>query len=195
MTNLTEVQGEIMAGNRLFGWNYGLFYSAGQGLVAKVFKSECTSHNEARKEFDNLARIRDMKDQRLNVPEPIDLVNLGSGNGLKKALCGNWIFDRRYEIYAVVMPFIKGPQLLSWERELWERYRSSTKIMVEAMAEHWIFKYDLKPLEVIGEDVSNRVFFVDTHGILFYDNPDEVERTSITESCRILFGHDKWSSE
>lgn len=138
------------AGRIHSGGSVGIVYPLGDGLAAKVLRDSDNAQGNSRDEFLNLTRIKDLRDPRLQVPTPIGIVSLVTGNELKSI---DSVYFRSDEIgQAVVMEYIKGRSLGQWDTRDKARYRHTVDQMLDALLERHVYKHDLKAEEIIGRE-------------------------------------------
>lgn len=156
----------IMDGEYLFEHkNFGVFYSAGEGLVAKIFTSP-SSKETSLQEFENLKKLKDLKDSRIKIPEVYDRFYLGEDKEIRVWMGNDDHVYSEQPLYAVVMELFEGKHW-SDNMTVYERRRYSKSIikLMDALIAHKINIGDLKPEEIICLKNSNKVGLVDTHMI------------------------------
>ena len=135
-----------------------LVYDVGAGVVAKVFADPWL--RLGRSEFRNLRRIRDLNDERLTVPCPVDLLDLGYNHDLIEA--GDPSSHLRimlevsygmeglvYPVQAVLMEKLEGTSLPQVELDRRGDYQQRLVDLVEGLIERGVRILDLKPDEII----------------------------------------------
>lgn len=116
MSYKEQVLENLRGGNILLWYkSFADFCPAGKAgekdLVAKIF----VGSPEAMKEYRNLNWLYGL-DERIRVPEPFELINLGwSKSLLRQGITGliDWGFDAEH--YAVIMEYLKGEKLVKLE--------------------------------------------------------------------------------
>ena len=165
----SQILDSMRAGRQVFEPpNFGYFYPVGgDELVAKVFLS-LGSGIDARREFDNLEMIFRINDDRLRVPQPHDIVELGGYVELVNEydLLG-YALPPDYPnepIYGVVMEWVHGPNITKLGGWLKRRqYRKPLRELIDNMLEHGVYKSDLKAEEIICIPDQKAVCVVDMH--------------------------------
>jgi hypothetical protein len=156
--------------------NWALIYELGNKVV-KIFGGihvcgEEESKKQSQQESNNLRRIINISDNRIIVPTPYDTLMICESKELESYVEKlKWLYrdDPRseFDVYGVVMEFIQGTSLEELPRFERKNYRHSLQEMIDALMEHKIGKYDLKPKEIICIKDSDKVGLVDVHEVTF----------------------------
>jgi hypothetical protein len=157
-----ELTRQIRTRPPVFGKNIGIFYPIG-GYIAKVFLKRPKEYATA--EYNNLMLIRGLNDPRMIVPRPECVIETVSTGEIGRYL-DDFGYHTHAEIendeqgYATLMEHILFPTLdkLTFFRRI--KYLPAIKSLYEAMAEHRIYKEDIKINELFALDASH-IGFVD----------------------------------
>ncbi len=159
MSYREELLEQMVRGNRLDWWkNYADFYLIGKDKVAKVFHNS----DDARMEYKNLFLLSSL-DERINVPEPYEMINLGTGYDLES----QGISPPRFCFYnyvAVVMELLKGRCFKDLTKREKAGYEEPLVGMVNAFIEHHLWRWDFKAEDLLAFD-DGSLYMVDTHTI------------------------------
>jgi hypothetical protein len=159
----------IEKGEHFSDWNnYGRIFEISEDLVAKVFVRG-NLEKESKKEFDNLEKITNFNDDRLNVPRPYELVELPTLGELSNLatyldldLMGTPSNENK-AVYAVVMDKIIGTTLKESPFIGRLKYLKQLRAMGQSMLEHGLQIYDIQEREIFLNSKPKKVSFVDTH--------------------------------
>ncbi|MBU4502165.1 MAG: hypothetical protein KKA79_06215 [Nanoarchaeota archaeon] len=141
--------------------NYGTFFPAGDGLVAKIFSDYM--YDVALQEFEYLKRFKALDDSRIRVPEAYGYISLGRIEDLKKLGLSMGYCDNLSDVYVVVMELLEGKHWGKIDNDERRPYAKSLIGLMDALIEYKIDIWDLKGNELICIKDTEQIGLVDTH--------------------------------